>query len=235
MVGKPGSNYRVARSPGGAYRWLVIVLAVAVGAGVYRLGGDNRVQNHAELRSKLSRADDELQSLRANVFALQGEAASLRQRRELDDQARSNVAAELMRLRHQLTDVRRELELYSWLGDQNSAEGGVVVHRFEITGAARDGEYRYDLVLAQALTAADKAVGKVDISLTDIAGVTHVAEHDFEFQVFEKFSGPIVQPTAGAFKDAKVQMKITVRGEAEAIFEFYWRELSGAERIDEES
>jgi len=211
------------------------VPAVIFGFGIYELGGINRVQDYRELQSTLVETNQERDMLHNRAVELQGEVASLRQRRDLDQQARLNDAAELTRLRHQLTELRQELELYSSLADQSVTESPVSVHRFEIKPTAVAGKYRYDLMLTQPLASAQKIEGKVEIVLADSAGNSVVGEHGFGFQLFEKFSGLLLPTPSAALSNISVVLKITLSSGAVIVHEFPGQELFGEEPVDEKS
>lgn len=213
----------------------MVVLLMATGYGVYILGGEHRASDYGALKKSLLQADEESSLLNGQLVELRGEVASLRQRQKINQQARRNYLAELGRLRHQLTETRKELELYSRLADRKPGISGAGVRQLKVSAAATLGEFHYELLLAQPLTATGKAAGRVRIELVDVDQTILVAEREFNFQVFEKFSGKIVAPEGLAINKSKILVTIMVKDQADVAGEFSLRELLGAERADERS
>lgn len=188
---------------------------VATCFGLYRLGGFNRVADYRALELNFVDATQQLIAAQGELVALQAELASLRQRTELDELADKSSAEELKRLRHQLTGLRRELELYSSLADQTSSGSSVSVYQFVLESTAEAATYRYDLVLTQALASSQTAAGKVRIALMKELDTRVLVEHEFDFRVFEKFSGTLQEVRATDLEDAQVVLTVVVDDPAE--------------------
>jgi hypothetical protein len=188
---------------------------VATCFGLYWLGGVNRVADYRTLELNYVDATQQLIAAQGELVVLQTELAALRQRTELDELADKSSAEELKRLRHQLTGLRRELELYSSLADQTSSSSSVSVYQFVMETTAEATTYRYDLVLTQALTSNQMASGKVRIALAKEPDALVLVEHGFDFRVFEKFSGTLQELTAADLEDVQVVLTVVVDDPAE--------------------
>jgi hypothetical protein len=215
-----------------------MLVTVLIGYGCYWLGGYLRVPEYGGLKLRHTETNAQLAHWRSRADELEAEAASLRQGHELDLQANKNITLQLNRLRGELTETREELELYSRLVNQSADRSGVAVHSLVLASTAMAGEYRYDLVVAQSLTAKESATGEVEIVMVGPHGTALVGEHDFEFKVFEKFSGVMLGvPQVGSDADnpgVKVRVVVHSKGQ-QSVHEFSWPELWVGEQVVEQS
>ncbi|MBL4623400.1 MAG: hypothetical protein JKY89_13480 [Immundisolibacteraceae bacterium] len=226
-------EYRISRTNKSAARWLKLVLFVAlllIGMLLYRLGGEHRAGNYAELVQNFSVVEQELNRLAERSIALSRENAGLHQQHELDLLAQQNIAKELRLVRGQFTGLRKELELYTRLADRSVEDVGIFVHRFEVFTTENLGEYRYHLLLAQPLTADDQVSGKVELMVGTGEAAQQVGLHEFKFQVYGSYEGLISPLTS----DPDLVVKVSVVNGVDSIKQYSWRELLDGEQGNEE-
>ena len=226
-------EYKISRTNKFAATWLKLVLFVAlllIGLLLYRLGGEHRAGNFADLVQNFGVVEQELNRLGERAITLSRENAALQQQHELDLLAQQNIAKELRTVRGQFTGLRKELELYTRLADRSLKDIGIFVHRFELSATATSGEYRYHLLLAQPLTANDRVEGQVEIIVSVGEAARQVGLHNFEFQIYGSYEG-LIRPLTS---DREVVIKVSTGKGPGLIKQYLWRELLDGEQGHEE-
>ena len=161
-------DYRIRPVRRGVYRiWFLLaglLLALAF-YGSYRLGGYHLRLNYGELLAHFKRQGAELTELNADRDRLVKEVATFQLRHELEKTARQAAVAELGAQRERVNALRKELELYAGLVNRKVRSDELLIHRAVVEKVAGEGQYRYELLLAQPLKVNGMVEGMATVAL----------------------------------------------------------------------
>lgn len=222
MIGaRQESGYRVQHHNPRKTRILTLlslVLLVAAGWGLYRLGfwmSGFAEESALEDRQHL---EDRIDFLEDQNAALTRQLASLQRGALIEREAAGDVSATLHQMESELLLLREELSFYKSIVSPSAMEPGLHVQSFELEQGEDAGEYLYKLVLTQVRGNSRVARGEVDIEVTGLlegrlerlrlGRLTGRAEDvlEFSFKYFQSVEGVIVLPAG--FEPSRVAVRV---------------------------
>lgn len=226
-------DYRIRPVRRGVYRiWFLLaglLLALAF-YGSYRLGGYHLGLNYGELLAHSKRQGAELTELNADRDRLVKEVATFQLRHELEKTAREAAVAELGAQRERVNALRKELELYAGLVNRKVRSDELLIHRAVVEKVAGEGQYRYELLLAQPLKVNGMVEGMATVALV-VGDENHaVGEQPFSFEVFQRISGSLEILPDWPESTMRLVVQLAVKGREVKSASFDWHRLLTEEK-----
>lgn len=167
----------------------------------------------AQLQSELQTARDQLESTRQRLENTQSSLTRVTRQLQIDQTAYKELRKELEASNRQITELASELKFYRSIISPADGRSGVRIQEFDLRPTNSDREYRYRLILIQALDHEDAVKGSVrfEISGTE-AGEARTLRSPTDsqepipadFKYFQNFVGTFTFPAG--FMPAEVKV-----------------------------
>ncbi|HHM04720.1 MAG TPA: hypothetical protein ENJ19_03140 [Gammaproteobacteria bacterium] len=230
----------LARHRGPQRRYLAILawaLLVPVGWGAFEIGRYQAGFDILRAREERDALMEAVESWRRQAGEMRQQVANLKEAREVDRQAYSEVERSLKDLQDEVLELKEEAAFYRGLVSPSQAAQGIRVQRLKLTPSGNERGYAYELVLSQVSKGARVTRGFVhllvqglqdgasrELSLADMAA--SVAKIKFRFKYFQAAQGDIILPEN--FVPTRVVVRIDMdRPKRQRIEKaFVWQEVT---------
>lgn len=210
---------------------LVIAIPVATYFGtLIVVAKDNR-----ELSSMLSRQTELVDALRAEVVNLEQLSANSELSSDVDRNSLEYMRKEMVASEAKIEVLGEQIRFYQSLMDPNPEQGGVYIETVDIEQTPQNGEYRYNIIIAQRSANHTKVKGYVDLQLisernseeVQTFALSELTESDdrltLGFKFFQQLDGELILPDG--FSPTKVRVTVQLEGGSSQLFEetFAWK------------
>ncbi|MAY26993.1 MAG: hypothetical protein CMK02_11950 [Polycyclovorans sp.] len=223
--------------------WIAALTAVAVVAlwALFVLARhafeDDAAKHQRELNELLAVRKTLTQSLRETRDEnenLRDELAFLRQSQQVEAEAAQLLRGELERLQSELLELREQLAFYRGIVSPDVVKAGVRVHSLKLAPTGVTPQFRYELVLVQAVRRQGNAAGQFKMVVEGVRDGRPLSVSwpelsegrdelpKYGFQYFQEFDGLIKLPAG--FKPQRIRVQLIPDGSAPAVEEVLeWR------------
>ena len=182
------------------------------------------VDENRRLADEVNRQINLIEDLQNQVADFEQSTAnadlSLEVGRNLLEQMRKDMVAS----QAQIETLQEQIKFYQSLMDPNPEKGGVYIETVDIEPASFDGEYRYNIVIAQRSSNHRKVKGKINVEFisefnTDDVQTLALSELTetgkalpLGFKFFQQLDGDVVLPEG--FNPTKVRVMVQLEGDS---------------------
>lgn len=156
------------------------------------------------LEARLQATRDQLDVTREQLEETKSSLTKVTRQLQIDKSAYKELRKELEASNTEITDLASELKFYRSIISPADGRSGVRIQDFQVESVDAENEYRYRLILIQALEHEDSVKGMVRFEISgtqdDSTRTIHVpvdsGEHIVaEFKYFQNFAGTLKLPT----------------------------------------
>lgn len=183
---------------------LLLTLAIAAVAYAYNRGLTDGGYFYGEARAEREAMESRLAEAEATEQHLREQVAVLERAQEVEQAARENLRQDVIGLQDEIQNLREELAFYRGIVSPEDGQRGLQIQEFSLEPAEGPRQYRYNLMLIQALTHDRRVEGRIELSLVgSLNGEAHSLELSelsdreelvFAFRYFEGFDGTLELP-----------------------------------------
>ncbi len=213
---------------------VIAIILIAFGDGLLlgRYLGNEGSRRAAVENAKLR---EQLESVQAAHAALQEKVAILESSSELDRLALLNAQNALAELQEELSEAKKDLELYRRIGLSEKSDETLAVQDFQIV---HDGGLQYRLTLSQGGSWESEIRGTVQISISGridgeqrtLALKDFDKEHanglSFAFQYYQLLSGNILWPKAFVPETVEIRVISHTPGAGNVMKRWAWKDVA---------
>lgn len=169
-----------------------------------------------ELQAQLKAAHENLASTRQQLEEAKSSLAKVTRQLQIDQAAYKELRKQLDDSNKQITDLGSELKFYRSIISPADGRSGVRIQDFELEPTDAANEYRYRLILIQALEHENQAKGTIHFEISGTEGGAQKTIHAPEssqkqipadFKYFQNFAGTFKFPTDFTPAEIKVIFK----------------------------
>jgi hypothetical protein len=162
----PAARVAVHRHVPWYMRWSMLTLAfagvVALTWGAYDLGRSNGGYDSSRAAAEESRLADTLAQLQEENRDLRSQLAGAERQMQIEQSMHGNLAGQMKTLSDENALLKEDLAFFQTLMDsKGNAGAGVTINRFRVRPEGMPGEYRYQLLVAQARTRGKEFQGRL--------------------------------------------------------------------------
>lgn len=167
----------------------------------------------AQLESELEDSRERLENTRQRLEDTESSLVRVNRQLQIDQTAYRELRRELEASNRQITELAGELKFYRSIISPADGRSGVRIQEFDLQPSGADHEYRYRLILIQALEHDEPALGAVRFEITGMQdGETRTIHSPSatgepipaEFRYFQNFVGTFTFPAG--FMPAEVKV-----------------------------
>jgi len=208
-------------------RWLIAgVLLMAVSIPLITHYGTlfyAAIENR-ELAEIVERQEELIENLQTQVANFQQLSANTDLSLEVDRNSLEQMRQEMVASHVQIEMLGEQIKFYQSLMDPNPEKGGVYIETVDIEPAAFDGEYRYNIVIAQRSSNHRKVKGKIDVEFISEINSDEVQTFALSeltesgnplplgFKFFQQLDGDLILPDG--FNPTKVRVMVQLDGDS---------------------
>ena len=213
-------------------RILLVLIVLGAGFGLYYFGQKMAGFNVIETEETVAGLQAEINSLKQDKVALRDQLALVERSTQVDSQAYLQVKENLKALQQEILELREEVGFYRGIVAPRESSAGLRIDRIEITKAAGERLFHYNLVLTQVLKNHRNVRGTVKLILEGVQNgrpkklkmrSISVAKRkflEFKFKYFQKFEGDLLLPKG--FSPRQILVKVKPHKRKEIQGEFDW-------------
>ena len=215
------------------YRPAEVWLAIGVGTLllafaaylVFQLGKQQAGAELQQLQHQRGLLDQQVERQQGELMTLREQHAVLERASEIDRQVSLELRDDFARVQSEVLELRKELAFYRGIVSPGEAEPGLRIQSFHLEPAAQEGEFHYDLTLAQVKRndrfvrgVVEMEVEGVEDGLTKLLPFATIVAGDskalrFRFRYFQRFAGRIQLPDR--FQPTRVTIRLSPRGKGQ--------------------
>jgi TolA-binding protein len=218
---------------------VMVWLAVVAARFAFEDDAERTRRDLASLREARKTLNQSLRAVRAENETLREELAFQRQTQEIETQASELLETQLQEQQREILALREQLAFYRGIVSPDVARAGIRVHSLRLSRVGDSAQFRYELVLAQAVRQRRTASGQWALTIEGVeqgrpatrdwptlAGAD--APVRFNFQYFQEFDGLIKLPPG--FVPERIRVQLTPEGASSATTEIWdWRRVAASE------
>ncbi len=214
----------------------VVAAFIAAVFGAYEWGQVRAGYNRLEAVGAVAELEEQVQLQATEINELREREAILETAASVDQEAYSQVRAELVALQSQISELEENLEFYRGIVSPDDTKGVVKIQDLRISRGSNLNEYRVQVYLTQALRSDRPISGKVKLTLAgDIAGeaVEYALSElqadpltplsgDFRFRYFQEIAADIVLPAGFQPENLRVEARSGGKKPKTVEESFFW-------------
>jgi len=214
---------------------VLLVLAIASVTYAYNRGLTDGGYFRGEVRSERERMETELDRAERTESRLRDQVAVLERSQEIDRAARENLRRDVISLQDEVQKLEEELAFYRGIVSPEDGQSGLRIQDFSISAAREPAEFRYSLMLIQALSHDRRVEGEATLIVHGrqdgqavsfgLDELSEQSERAFSFRYFEGLDGTLRLPAD--FEPEEVEVTVSPRGRNRSDLEqrFEWPSL----------
>lgn len=218
-----------------AVRIISFLVIVVVGFSLYYFGLDKAGFNLLESDETVNRLETQISQLKEDKTDLRDQLALVKRSTQVDGQAYLQVKENLKTLQQEILELREEVSFYRGIVAPRESSSGLRIDRLEITNAAGERLFHYNLVLTQVLKNHRNVSGTVKLFVEGVqndrpkklkmrsVSATKKKFLEFKFKYFQKFEGDLRMPEG--FLPRQVIVEVSPRKRKKIIGSFEWPSL----------
>jgi len=211
---------------------LSVFFIIAAGFGLYFFGLDEAGFNLIETDKTVERLETSISQLKEDKISLRDQLALVKRSTQVDAQAYLEVKKNLKALQQEILELREEVSFYRGIVAPRESSSGLRIDRFEITKAAGERLFHYNLVLTQVLKNHRNVRGTVKLLVDGVlddrpkklrmrkVSATKKKFLEFKFKYFQKFEGDLRMPEG--FQPRQVIVEVSPRKRKKILGSFDW-------------
>ncbi len=215
-----------------AIRIIGVVLIIASGFGLYLYGQKVAGYDMLESEDRIEKLELELMHLKDEKIALRDQLALVKRSTQVDSQAYLQVKENLKALQQEILELREEVGFYRGIVAPKESSSGLRIDRLEITKAAGERLFHFNLVLTQVLKNHRNVRGTVKLLVEGVQNgrpktlkmqkITASKKKylEFKFKYFQKFEGDLLIPEG--FSPRQVKVVVSARKRKKVHGSFDW-------------
>jgi len=197
---------------------VVLLLGLCVAA--YWAGRWQSATALATAQSRVGALEQRIQSLDSTNKELAASLAQAERQLQIDKSAYGELSGMLEASNKQIMDLRNEIKFYRSIISPEDGKAGVRIQEFSTFSTDVAGEFRYKLVLTQALQHGKDFQGKVTFEVKGTAGdvartlplpTRESRSVPIKFKYFQTLSGVLVMPGGMVPREVKVSVSADPR------------------------
>lgn len=208
-------------------RWLicaVLIAVISIPLATYYGTLFYAAKENRELAKIVEQQIGLIDELKAQVAEFEQLSANANLSLEVDRTSLEQMRQEMVVSQAQIEMLGEQIKFYQSLMDPNPEKGGVYIETVDIEPAAFEGEYRYNIVVAQRSSNHRKVKGRVDLEFISelnseevqtfaLSELTESANPlPLGFKFFQQLDGDIVLPDG--FSPTKVRVMVQLEGDS---------------------
>ncbi|WP_406671991.1 DUF6776 family protein [Natronospira sp.] len=214
---------------------ILLLLAITAVIYAYQRGLTDGGYFQTEARAEREAMQSQLEQAAQLETRLRDRLAVLERAQEVNQAARENLRQDLLSLQDEIQGLEEELAFYRGIVSPEDGQSGLQIQEFSISPGREDGEYRFTLMLIQAMTHDRRVEGEIRLAVEGrqddeslSLDVSELGDHDnlaFSFRYFQGFDGRLRLPEG--FEPEQVSVTVSPRGRNRSQIEesFEWPEL----------
>lgn len=208
-------------------RWLmlgVLLMAVAIPLATYYGTLFYVAEENRQLSEVVDQQIELINGLKARVAEFEQLSANANLSLEVDRTSLEQMRKEMVASQAQIEMLGEQIKFYQALMDPNPQKGGVYIETVDIEPSSFEGEYRYNIVVAQRSSNHKKVKGRVDVefiselnsekvqtfALSELTETSNPLPLGFKF--FQQLDGDVVLPKG--FSPTKVRVMVQLEGDS---------------------
>lgn len=211
---------------------LGIFFIVGAGFALYFFGLDEAGFNLIESDQTVERLESHISQLKEDKVLLRDQLALVKRSTQVDTQAYFQVKENLKALQQEILELREEVSFYRGIVAPRESSSGLRIDRLEVTKAAGERLFHYNLVLTQVLKNHRNVSGTVKLLVDGVQDdrpkklkmrkVSAMKKKylEFKFKYFQKFEGDLRMPKG--FSPRQVIVEVSPRKRKKILGSFDW-------------